>query len=198
MPLTTKNGICKTCGSDRGARRVALKTIRCPDCLSYRPAKTEGAPETAKHLEQACDALDFATAELQRIRTERDELLAAAPPEITCSEWMDALAKRWQWNLDKMQAEYDAGYRTPQKMGSMARQKLCLDQFNEARKSASIVDGPPKGRAKKKRKIIKHVCAACHAEFKTKGECWWHMDNDCPARRRPITRTEPPFPAPER
>jgi len=30
----------------------------------------------------------------------------------------------------------------------------------------------------KRRKVI-HVCAACKAEFKTKRECWWHMDTEC-------------------
>ncbi len=30
----------------------------------------------------------------------------------------------------------------------------------------------------KRRKVI-HVCAACKAQFKTKRECWWHMDTSC-------------------
>lgn len=27
-----------------------------------------------------------------------------------------------------------------------------------------------------------HACGACLAEFKTKRECWWHMDHACPKR----------------
>jgi hypothetical protein len=36
-------------------------------------------------------------------------------------------------------------------------------------------------RRKSERRNV-HICARCLAEFKTKGECWWHMDNVCPHR----------------
>lgn len=34
--------------------------------------------------------------------------------------------------------------------------------------------------SKKKRKMV-HKCAKCGAEFKTKQDCWFHIDNECPA-----------------